>query len=273
MPQHANSVSSPDFPVFGQRGLFGLVLEAGVRAMAIYERDFSVSQKEDKSPVTEADHAVDAFLAPHLERLFPGIPVVTEERVETHGASIDGPFLLVDPIDGTKEFIARTGEFTINVALILGTRPVAGIVYAPALDRMFIGIEGQGAFETSISGEPQPLKVRPCAVEMTAVASRSHNTPATEAFLETNRITERVSAGSSLKFCLLAAGEADVYPRFGPTMEWDTAAGHAVLAAAGGMVLLEGGDPLAYGKPGYRNPDFIACSPDAAHRCGLSPQR
>ena len=273
MRQQSGLATGPYFPVDGPQGLVAVVVEAGHLAMAIYGRDFTVASKSDNSPVTEADRAVDAFLAPHLARLFPGIPVVTEEQADSHGQVITGPFFLVDPIDGTKEFIARTGEFTINVALIEEGRPVAGIVSAPALERIFVGVTGKGAFEIAADGAQRRLAVRPCAADMTAVASRSHNTPATDAFLETNRITERVSAGSSLKFCLLAAGEADVYPRFGPTMEWDTAAGHAVLAAAGGMVLLEGGDPLAYGKPGYRNPDFIACSPDAARRCGLSPQR
>ncbi len=239
-------------------------------AMAIHDRAPDVQQKADGSPVTEADIAVNDIVCAALAEHMPSIPVVTEERAETHAAVEGGTFLLVDPIDGTKEFVAKTGEFTINIALIVDGRPVAGIVSAPALGRLFVGVAGQGAFELMADGDQRPLEVRTCSDAMTAVASRSHCTPDTEAFLARHGVTERVSAGSSLKFCLLAAGEADVYPRFGPTMEWDTAAGHAVLAAAGGMVLLEDGATLAYGKPEYRNPNFIACTPGAASRCKLA---
>ena len=251
--------------------LLPAVQEAGRIAMAIYARDVDVASKPDGSPVTEADIAVNDVLCEALEHQFPGIAIVTEERVKTHVALAPGkPFFLVDPIDGTKEFIARTGEFTINVALVENGLPVAGIVSAPAMGRLFVGAQGDGAFEIAESGTVLRLGVRTCPDAMTAVASRSHGTPETEAFLADLGVTDRVSAGSSLKFCLLAAGEADVYPRFGPTMEWDTAAGQAVLAAAGGLVYAASGEPLAYGKPSYRNPHFIACSPGAARRCGLA---
>lgn len=251
-----------------EEALLKAVRDAAELAMAVYARDFTVEQKADKSPVTEADLAVDAVLSDALTSLFPSVPVVTEEQAATHTVKVDdAPFFLVDPIDGTKEFVNKTGEFTVNVALIENRRPVYGIVYAPAVDRMFIG--GETASE-ECAGAKRPITVAGCQGAMRAVASRSHNNDPTQAFLDTHDIAEKVSAGSSLKFCLLAAGEADVYPRFGPTMEWDTAAGHAVLVAAGGTVLLEDGSELVYGKPEFRNPHFIACSPDARAKCGLA---
>ena len=240
-------------------------------ALAVYERPVDVTTKSDGSPVTQADIAVNDILCEAIGRLFPSMAIVSEEREASHTLPDPGrPFFLIDPIDGTKEFIHHTGEFTINVALIENRMPVAGIVSAPALGRLFAGSAGLGAAEISAGGKIRRLGVRECPQAMTAVASRSHCTPETEAFLSRHGVAERVSAGSSLKFCLLAAGEADVYPRFGPTMEWDTAAGHAVLAAAGGQVYGAGGGPLTYGKTSCRNPDFIACSPGAARRCGLA---
>ncbi|MEM1376725.1 MAG: 3'(2'),5'-bisphosphate nucleotidase CysQ [Pseudomonadota bacterium] len=243
------------------------VEHAGTIAMEIYAGDFAVDEKADRSPVTEADRAVDAFLFNAISAKFPGVPVVTEEQANSHGMLVgDGLFFLVDPIDGTKEFVKKTGEFTINIALIEKREPVFGIVYAPAIDRMFVG--GDTAVE--ICGQDEkPISVSRCKGSMRAVASRSHNNKPTQAFLDAHDIADSISAGSSLKFCLLAAAEADVYPRFGPTMEWDTAAGHAVLLAAGGTVLLEDGSPLLYAKSEFRNPNFIACSPDARLKCGL----
>lgn len=234
---------------------------AGVAAMKIYARDHEVALKDDKSPVTEADLAVDNMLFGVLSKQYPDIPVVTEERAATHeNAPSNGRFFLVDPIDGTKEFIRKTGEFTINIALIEDGEPIAGIVYAPATGRMFVGDRTSGAREIDENGSAHEIAVRTCGPQPTAVASRSHMTPETESFISENKIGECVNAGSSLKFCLVAAGEADIYPRFGPTMEWDTAAGHAVLAAAGGKVLTCDGSPLSYGKPQFRNPNFIAAS-------------
>lgn len=233
--------------------------------MAIYEREFSVAEKNDKSPVTEADLLVDKLISSKLADMFPDVPIVTEEQADTHvSIAADTPFFLVDPIDGTKEFINKTGEFTINIGLIVARVPAYGIVYAPAAGRMFVGADK--AYEIC-EGVRKQISVANCDGAMKAVASRSHSNKPTQGFLEDHAITDTVSAGSSLKFCLLAAGEADVYPRFGPTMEWDTAAGHAVLVAAGGMVLLEDGSPLLYSKPDYRNPNFIACSPDAKRKC------
>jgi 3'(2'),5'-bisphosphate nucleotidase len=174
-------------------------------------------------------------------------------------------FFLVDPLDGTKEFISKNGEFTVNIALVEDGVPVAGIVYAPALRRIFWGEKGngaaQGSVDNDVAGSWQPLAVRALPVDgATVVASRSHRDQATEDYLKTIKVKSLASAGSSLKFCLVAAAEADVYPRFGRTMEWDTAAGHAVLLAAGGKVMTVDGPALTYGKRvrGYDNPGFIA---------------
>lgn len=243
--------------------------EAGKLAMSIYRRDFEIALKDDKSPVTEADLAVDKVIVAALERAYPDTPVVSEERSFDHiNEDNIGRFFLVDPIDGTKEFIKKTDEFTINVALIENGVPVAGIVYAPALGRLFIADVDGSVFELDEQNNKKPLNVRDCASsDLVAVASRSHNTPETQAFLDNYKIEGCVNAGSSLKFCVVAAGEADIYPRFGPTMEWDTAAGHAVLRAAGGQVVNIDRSPLTYGKVDFRNPNFIACSPQAAKRC------
>ncbi len=237
--------------------------------MDIYERDFDIALKKDNSPVTEADLVVDEIIASALEKHFPHIPVVSEERTLGHVLNKEvEKFFLVDPIDGTKEFIKKTDEFTINVALIEHGIPIAGVVYAPAMGRLFIADIDGSALELDEKENKTPLSVRDCASsDLIAVASRSHNTPETQAFLDDYNIEECVSAGSSLKFCLLAAGEADIYPRFGPTMEWDTAAGHAVLRAAGGQVTNLDRSPLTYGKTDFRNPNFIASSPGAAKRC------
>lgn len=242
---------------------------AGQLAMSIYEREFDVTLKKDKSPVTEADLAVDKVIVAALEKAYPDIPVVSEERSLDHMNEDNlSRFFLVDPIDGTKEFIKKTDEFTINVALIENGVPVAGVVYAPALGRLFMADIDGSAFELDEQDNTKPLNVRDCASsDLVAVASRSHNTPETQAFLDNNKIDGCVSAGSSLKFCVVAAGEADIYPRFGPTMEWDTAAGHAVLRAAGGQVVNIDRSPLTYGKVDFRNPNFIASSPAAAKRC------
>ena len=244
--------------------LIEVTLKAGETAMAIYARDHDVAIKQDNSPVTEADLAVDNLLFPVLSERYPDIPIVTEERAATHGViPQSGRFFLVDPIDGTKEFIKKTGEFTINIALVENGMPSAGIVYAPAIGRMFVGDISSGAREIDPAGTARKIAVRTSREDMTAIASRSHLTKETEDFISQNKITDCVNAGSSLKFCLVAAGEADIYPRFGPTMEWDTAAGHAVLLAAGGQVLTCDGSPLSYGKTEFRNPYFIAASPTA----------
>lgn len=245
-------------------GFEALAREAGAAIMAHYgDASARRADKADASPLTAADLAADEIIWAGLARLNPGVPVVTEERATTHG-DVAGRFILVDPLDGTKEFLSGNGQFTVNIALIEDGRPVAGVVFAPALGRMFSGAAGSGAHETDAAGT-RPIRVRAAPAQRVAVASRSHRSPETDAFLDAQGITDCVSAGSSLKFCLVAAGEADVYPRFGPTMEWDTAAGQAVLEAAGGSVLTPDGAPFCYGKPGMRNGDFIAYG-DAAQR-------
>jgi len=247
--------------------LASAALAAGPAVMAVYERGFEVFAKDDGSPVTLADRRAEAVICALLSRAAPTTPIVAEESVSEGGRpAVDQRFLLVDPLDGTKEFIARNGEFTINVALIDRGTPIAGAVYAPALGRLWFA--GDSAFVCAApvgcglpaEAEWMPIHVRNAPAAMVAVASRSHADTETKAFLQRLPIAERRSRGSSLKFCLVAEGEADVYPRFGPTMEWDTAAGDAVLRAAGGVVLDPSGRPLAYGKQerDFKNGSFIA---------------
>ncbi len=247
----------------------GLASTAGALVMAVYATDFTVRHKADTSPVSEADEAAEAYLVPELQRLLPGVPIVAEEAVARDGApDVGAEFLLVDPLDGTKEFVSRNGEFTVNIALVRDGFPVAGCVYAPALATMYVGGEtaARGRVEpgaaVSTPGSPAglaPIRTRRYPDEgLLAVASRSHSDADTVAFLERLGVAQTRSAGSSLKFALVAAGEADVYPRFGPTMEWDIAAGHAVLAAAGGQVRTPDGEPFGYGKPDFRNGPFVA---------------
>lgn len=233
---------------------------AGAEAMEIYATDFAIYDKEDKSPVTEADERVEAVILARLAELTPDIPVISEEAAAAgHIPDVDARFWLVDPLDGTKEFIKRNGEFTVNIALVEQGRPVLGVVYAPALDRLFRGAQGVGAYLEQ-GGVCRPITCRQVpAAGLTVVGSRSHGDPeAMDRFLAGRTVVEQKSAGSSLKFCLVAAGEADLYPRLGRTMEWDTAAGHAVLLAAGGSVNTLEGAALLYGKPGLDNPHFVA---------------
>jgi 3'(2'), 5'-bisphosphate nucleotidase len=237
--------------------------------MAIYANPVHARQKSDLTPVTEADEAAEKIILAGLAALDPAIPVISEEAAAAGIVPrVAERFYLVDPLDGTKEFLSRNGEFTVNIALIDKATPLAGIVLAPALGRIFCGEQGLGAFEARVEAEAEAgslgwrtLKARQVSTEgPVVVASRSHRDERTEAYLNCLKAQKLVSAGSSLKFCLLASGEADLYPRFGRTMEWDTAAGHAILAAAGGHVELESGEPLSYGKVarGYDNPAFIA---------------
>ena len=247
-----------------------LSLEAGEVIMEIYDRDeFDVKTKSDTSPVTEADEAADNLIAAGLRKQFPDIPIVTEEQAATHDLDAQ-TFLIVDPLDGTKEFVKRRGDFTVNIALVENGVPSLGVVYAPAKRRMFYAIS-RGAvllrkWHRSIRILPRdlhPISVaNPDNTALNIVASKSHRDQATDDYINRYRVAESVSAGSSLKFCLVATGEADFYPRLGPTMEWDTAAGHAVLKAAGGEVLEKSThSPLRYGKPGFRNPHFLALAP------------
>ena len=246
-----------------------LSIEAGRAIMEVYDRDdMEVRKKADASPVTEADEAADRVISAGLRADFPEFPLVTEEQSATHSQSVR-TFLIVDPLDGTKEFVKRRGDFTVNIALVEDGIPTLGVVYAPAKKRMFLtdpeggAVEESGDFDPDTQGEMRPIHVSsPDNAALRVVASKSHRDKATDDYIARYSVDDMVSAGSSLKFCLVAAGEADFYPRLGPTMEWDTAAGHAVLTAAGGEVLNKVTHaPLAYGKPGFRNPFFLARSP------------
>ena len=244
--------------------LVPIVRAAGAVVMDLYRTDFAVRGKDDASPVTEADERAEALIVPALETLLPGVPVAAEEAVAAGRLPALGRrFWLVDPLDGTKEFIGRNGEFTVNIALVEDGEPVLGTVFAPAIERLFLGATGVGAFVEQ-DGHRRPIRCRAVApAGLTVVASRSHgDAAALDAFLGGRRVAALTNAGSSLKLCLVAAGEADLYPRLGRTMEWDIAAGHAVLAAAGGRVLTLAGEPLRYGKPGLDNPHFVASGLD-----------
>jgi 3'(2'), 5'-bisphosphate nucleotidase len=220
--------------------------------------DLDVQTKSDASPVTAADRATSDFICGHLARLTPGVPVVSEENASSHGAAVDAPFWLVDPLDGTKEFLRGTGEFTINIALIEAGSPVLGVVHVPAKSLAYFAATGIGA--TRAAGGEAGVSVHVRAAQpgrIAVVASRDHAGPRVAAMLERLPGAATVSMGSSLKFCLVAEGSADVYLRDVPTMEWDTAAAHCVVAAAGGHVMTLDGEPLKYGKPGLRNPGIL----------------
>jgi 3'(2'), 5'-bisphosphate nucleotidase len=247
------------------KALINLALRAGREIMSIYATDFGTRTKGDLSPVTEADEAAERIILEGLAKIDAITPVISEEAASAGRIpEVSKTFYLVDPLDGTKEFVSRNGEFTVNIARIESGVPVAGIVYAPAIKRIFCGCALGASGGNVADGDTitwNKLGVRPCpGAGATVVASRSHRDQATDDYLKTVKVAKLVSAGSSLKFCLVAAGEADLYPRFGRTMEWDTAAGHAVLLAAGGKVLDAEGHPLTYGKRerGYDNPAFIA---------------
>ncbi|WP_158808078.1 3'(2'),5'-bisphosphate nucleotidase CysQ [Beijerinckia sp. L45] len=245
-----------------------LTLEAAVAVMGVYATDPHARRKADRSFVCDADERAEAIILAGLAVRVPGIPVIAEEAASRGEKPRCGrAFILVDPVDGTREFLHRNGEFTINIALILDGVPRAGAVYAPAISQMWMA--GTRAYACTVepgAALPPVSERRIIAVRanpqqgLTALASRSHADAETEVFLARLPIAERRCAGSSLKFCTIAEGEADVYPRFGPTMEWDTAAGDAVLRAAGGAVLDEVGTALLYGKAQnqYRNGPFVA---------------
>lgn len=246
-----------------------LALEAGAAIMEIYDApDMGVREKDDASPVTAADEAADRLISAGLRDTFPDLALVTEEQADTHEQSVRS-FLIVDPLDGTKEFVKRRGDFTVNIAWVEDGVPVLGVVYAPAKGRMFytradgVSVEETGNFDPAVVGETRAMQVRtPDNDALYVVASKSHRDAATDDYIGRYAVADTKSAGSSLKFCLLAAGEADLYPRLGRTMEWDTAAGHAVLTGAGGHVLdFQTHDPLGYGKSGFANPFFLAHVP------------
>lgn len=252
--------------------LIGPVLAAGEVEMHHYHSGVDVQSKADQSPVTIADQEAEVILLEALARVAPGVPVVAEEAVsEGRTPKIGQTFFLVDPLDGTREFINKRGEFTVNVALIRDGVPVFGIVYAPAIGELYATLGPNAAGLARIAPQSRPATMEACGfrhirtreanlASLTAVASRSHMTQETEAFLGQYRIGERRDSGSSLKFCAIARGDADIYPRLAPTMEWDIAAGHAILIAAGGSVTGPEGQPLAYGKAaaGFRNEHFVA---------------
>ncbi len=246
-----------------------LALEAGDKIMEIYaDPDFEVRSKSDESPVTEADEAADAIISAGLRVAFPDVALVTEEQAESHGQNVS-TFLIVDPLDGTKEFIKRRGDFTVNIAYVVDGVPVRGIVYAPAKDRLFytdaagVSVEETGDFSKDAVGPVTQMKVStPDNEALLVVASKSHRDQATDDYINKYNVRDSKSAGSSLKFCLVATGEADIYPRVGRTMEWDTAAGHAVLTGAGGAVVrFDDHSTLTYGKADFANPFFIAYAP------------
>jgi 3'(2'), 5'-bisphosphate nucleotidase len=250
--------------------LADIAARAGEILMRHYAAETIASRKKDDfSPVTAADEEAEAFILAELLKLTPDVAVIAEEQMASgHIQKIGTRFFLVDPLDGTKEFINRNGEFTVNIAEIVDGKPVRGVVYAPAKGRLWLGETPGGAWEVPMTpgskfacDASHTIHVRKAPADgMIAVASRSHRDSKTEEYLEHYKIKDFISAGSSLKFCLVATGEADIYPRHGRTMEWDTAAGHAVLMAAGGSVTRIDGSPFIYGKSGedFANPFFVA---------------
>lgn len=259
MPSH--TPIDGNSPSFLLQELSAIAHLAGQAILKIYAQDFAVRQKSDESPVTEADEAAERIILELLKKLDPATPIVSEEaaakgHTPDHGG---GRFWLVDPLDGTKEFVKRSGEFTVNIGLIEDGVPVQGVVLAPVLNLLFAGGR-DGAWKKEGDGPWMPIVCRPVPDEgLSVVASRSHGDPdKINAYLAGRKIAHLVKAGSSLKICRIAEGTADVYPRFGPTSEWDTAAGHAVLLGAGGRLETLDGQPLRYGKDSILNPDFVA---------------
>ncbi len=236
--------------------------QAGSAIMAIYGTDdVAVEYKGDNSPLTAADKASHEVIMAGLKKHFPSIPILSEEGVDTPYEERKNwqKFWLVDPLDGTKEFIKHNGEFTVNIALIEKQKPVCGVVFVPVQDKMYWGIEGQGAWVQQSEDCALPIQVRKSDPEkgLTVVMSRSHSSPELEKYLKNIIVAEALPVGSSLKLCVVAEGKADLYPRLGPTMEWDTAAGHAVVVAANGSVETLVGRELIYNKENLLNPPFV----------------
>lgn len=239
---------------------------AGVEILKVYEQDFQVEYKQDNSPLTKADQLAHQIIASGLEKLFPAIPILSEEssQIPYDARKNWEYFWLVDPLDGTKEFIHRNGEFTVNIALIHQGRAVTGIVYVPVKDILYYAVQGTGSFKIESTKPPVKLQAKPLPKQgaITIVGSRSHGSEAMEAFLseQKQRYAEVnfIPAGSALKFCLVAEGKADVYPRLAPTMEWDTAAAHIIAKESGKSVVnFENGQELIYNKENLLNPWFI----------------
>lgn len=238
---------------------------AGAAILPFYRTDLDIDRKDDRTPVTEADHAADVVIVPALEALTPDIPVVSEERAASHRTDGSGgrPFWLVDPLDGTREFINRRDEFTVNIALVAAGRPVFGVLGIPVRDVVYAGYAtgaGSGVASRQAGARPaEPVCARAAPADgIVVAASRSHaDWDELDDFLNGENVARRIIAGSALKFALVAEGSADLYPRLGPTMEWDTAAGQAIVEAAGGTVRTLAGGPLTYGKAGWRNAGFV----------------
>ncbi|SEP07063.1 3'(2'),5'-bisphosphate nucleotidase CysQ [Aquisalimonas asiatica] len=251
-------MTQPDFET-----VVAIARRAGDAILAVYNGpDFDVETKDDDSPLTAADRAAHAIIDRELRALTPEIPVLSEEGADVPAAKRQQwpRFWLVDPLDGTKEFIKRNGEFTVNIALVEGGRPVWGVIHAPALDTTYGGGVGSGAWkQTGADGAREPLAVRTPDDGHAVVKSRSHPSGELAAFLERITVADEVPVGSSLKFCVVAEGRATLYPRFGPTMEWDTGAGQAIVEAAGGRVVMAEDEttPLTYNKDDLRNGFFI----------------
>jgi 3'(2'),5'-bisphosphate nucleotidase len=253
--------------------MVGIALEAGREVLEVHAAGAQAESKSDGSPVTEADRRAEAVILRGLYEIAPAVPVVAEEQVAAgHAPATGAEFFLVDPLDGTKEFLRgpdSRGEFTVNIGLVRDGAPIAGVVYAPLLEKIWAARPGEAWVadtrkEDGAAGPARPIQVRKTPAEgVVAIASRSHGSPETASYLSNYDIAELRAAGSSLKFCVIAEGEADLYPRFGRTMEWDTAAGDAVLRAAGGRTVTLDGAPLKYGKRNtptgeFANPNFIA---------------
>ena len=234
---------------------------AGEAIMRVYAADFAVQHKADSTPVTEADLAAERIIVERLKNAFPDIPIVSEEMVDAEGLPPAAPrFWVVDPLDGTKEFVARNGEFAVSIGLVENHRPVLGVVHGPAVGLTYAAHGPGTATRRRSGGSPEAIGARrPAAEGVVVVHSRSHqNSRRLAEYFEGRPILDRKSCGSALKFGIVAAGEADLYPRFGTTMEWDTAGGQAILEAAGGSVRDLAGAPLRYGKPGLKNDGFLA---------------
>ncbi len=237
-----------------------IAIAAGELLMQYFQGKYTINSKNDHSPVTEADVAANDYITKELSQLAPDIVVIAEEGEEADKMPVLQEFFwLVDPLDGTRAFVAGEAEFTVNIALIKNSTPLLGVIYAPAQSLLYYGAAGQGAFRVANGAKAQKISVRkPPADGLTVVRSKSHPSAKTSEFLQKLPIKELISGSSSIKFCQIAEGCADIYPRFGRTMEWDTAAGHAILNAAGGRVETAEGKILCYGKNGFENPHFIA---------------
>lgn len=238
-----------------------LAQRAGLEVMAVFNSDFTVDSKEDSSPVTEADRRAETLITNAIRSDITDTILIVGEEAASAGIAPEvkgGPFWLIDPLDGTKEFVKRGTDFTVNIALIEDGQPILGVIHVPVTGDTFWGSR-HGAFASTGGGAPRQISCRPQPEGgLIAIVSRSHRTKETDDYLKRFAIAREISVGSSLKFCRVAAGEADLYPRMGRTMEWDTAAGHAILRFAGGTVRTLEGHELSYGKPGFENPHFVA---------------